>query len=300
MITVHSPAELRAWRAAHPASLGLVPTMGFLHEGHLSLVRRAKAENTLVAASIFANPAQFNNPADLAAYPRDIPRDQALLAGAGCDLVFVPEPAAMYPPGFDTWVIPGAIAAPLEGEHRPGHFRGVATVVLKLFNLFQAERAYFGQKDAQQLAVIRAMVRDLDLPVTVVGCPTLREADGLAMSSRNSRLDARARAAAPVLYRALSAARDAWRLGEADAEALRTLMRTVLAAEPMADVEYVSVAHPDSLRELERVIAGAVLSMAVNIGRVRLIDNLILEAAGGIPLARDIPSTDPEPSGHRA
>lgn len=300
MITVHSPAELRAWRAEHPATLGLVPTMGFLHEGHLSLLRRAKAENALAAASIFANPAQFNNPADLAAYPRDIPRDQALLAGAGCDLIFVPEPADMYPPGFDTWVIPGAIAAPLEGEHRPGHFRGVATVVLKLFNLFQAERAYFGQKDAQQLAVIRAMVRDLDLPVAVVGCPTLREADGLAMSSRNSRLDARERAAAPVLYRALSAARDAWRLGEEDAEALRARMRAVLAAEPLADVEYVSVAHPDSLRELERAIAGAVLSMAVNIGRVRLIDNLVLEAAGGIPPARDIPFIDPEPTGHRA
>ncbi|MBK7782509.1 MAG: pantoate--beta-alanine ligase [Ardenticatenia bacterium] len=293
MNSVQTPAELRAWRAAHPAALGLVPTMGFLHEGHLSLVRRAKAENALVAASIFANPAQFNNPADLAAYPRDIPRDLALLAGAGCDLVFLPEPADMYPPGFDTWVIPGAIAAPLEGEHRPGHFRGVATVVLKLFNLFGAQRAYFGQKDAQQLAVIRSMARDLDLPTAVIGCPTLREADGLAMSSRNSRLSAVERSAAAVLYRALSAARRAWLAGEADAESLRATMRATLDESPLARTEYVSVAHPDSLLELERAMPGAVLSMAVNIGRTRLIDNIVLEAAGVIPSPEGIQSTAP-------
>ncbi len=280
MMLVETVAALRAWRTGLPApgALGLVPTMGFLHEGHLSLVRRAKAECGLAAASIFANPAQFNRPEDLASYPRDLPRDLGLLAEAGCDLVFAPPPAEVYPPGFDTWVLPGAIAAPLEGAHRPGHFRGVATVVLKLFNLFQPGRAYFGQKDTQQLAVIRRLAVDLNLPLEVVGCETVREADGLAMSSRNSRLGQAERAAAPVLYRALTAARDAWRAGESDAETLRRLMRAVLAAEPLARPDYVSVADPLSLAELDRATAGAVLSLAVDIGPARLIDNLILAA----------------------
>lgn len=280
MKLVETVAELRAWRIGLPApgALGLVPTMGFLHEGHLSLVRRAKAENTLAAASIFANPAQFNRPEDLANYPRDIPRDLAMLAGAGCDLVFVPAAAEIYPSGFDTWVQPGAIATPLEGAHRPGHFRGVATVVLKLFNLFQPQTAYFGQKDAQQLAVIRRMTRDLDVPVAIVGCETVREPDGLAMSSRNSRLGPVERAAAPVLHRALTAARDAWRAGETDAETLRRLMRAVLAAEPLARTDYVSVADPLSLAELDRAVVGAILSLAVDVGPARLIDNLILAA----------------------
>lgn len=283
MKLVETVAELRAWRASAAQSLGLVPTMGFLHEGHLSLVRRAKVENTLAAASIFANPAQFNRPEDLATYPRDIPRDLAMLAGAGCDLVFVPQAAEIYPPGFDTWVQPGAIAAPLEGAHRPGHFRGVATVVLKFFNLFQPRTAYFGQKDAQQLAVIRRMTRDLDVPVTIVGCETVREPDGLAMSSRNSRLGPVERAAAPVLHRALKAARDAWRAGESDAEALRRRMRTVLAAEPLARPDYVSVADPLTLAELARAEAGALLSLAVDIGPARLIDNLLLDPADPLP-----------------
>lgn len=288
MKLVETVAELRAWRTglSAPGAPGLVPTMGFLHEGHLSLVRRAKAECGLAAASIFANPAQFNRPEDLASYPRDLPRDLELLAGAGCDLVFAPAPAEVYPPGFDTWVLPGAIAAPLEGAHRPGHFRGVATVVLKLLNLFQPGRAYFGQKDAQQLAVIRRLALDLNLPLEIVGCPTVREADGLAMSSRNSRLGPAERAAAPVLYRALTAARSAWLAGETEAEGLRRTMRAVLAAEPLARPDYVSVADPLNLAELDRATAGAILSLAVDIGPARLIDNLVLDAAPSPPPPR--------------
>lgn len=277
MKVLHARAEIREWRAANPGSLGLVPTMGYLHAGHISLVDRARAENDRVAASIFANPAQFNDPADLEAYPRDIPRDCAMLEAAGCDLVWIPEPDEVYPEGHQTWVEPGEIADPLEGAHRPGHFRGVATIVAKLFGLFQPSRAYFGQKDAQQLAVIRRMVLDLDLPVTVVGCPTLRESDGLAMSSRNARLRPVERQAAAVLYRALSAAGAAWQAGEAEADTLRATMLAVLEAEPLAKTEYVSVADGLSLKELEQAAAGAVLSMAVQIGEARLIDNIVLD-----------------------
>ncbi|MET0553105.1 MAG: pantoate--beta-alanine ligase, partial [Vicinamibacteria bacterium] len=207
-------AGVRAWRSALAGDVGLVPTMGFLHEGHVSLVERARRENAHVAVSLFVNPTQFGPREDLAAYPRDLERDRGLLRAAGCDLLFVPTAAEMYPPGAGTFVDVGAVAEPLEGARRPGHFRGVATVVLKLLNIVQPARAYFGEKDAQQLAVIRAFVRDLDVPVAVVGCPTVREADGLAKSSRNSYLDADDRRAAPVLHRALSAARDAWERGE--------------------------------------------------------------------------------------
>jgi pantoate--beta-alanine ligase len=266
---------VRTWRATRP-DVGFVPTMGFLHEGHIALVRRARDENAHVAASIFVNPSQFGPREDLGAYPRDLPRDLAMLAAAGCDMVFVPEAAEMYPPGFQTWVEVGAVGAPLEGARRPGHFRGVATVVAKLLGIVQPARAYFGQKDAQQLAVIRTMVRDLDLPVAVVGCPTVREADGLALSSRNVYLGPAERAAAPVLYRALGAARDAWRSGERSAERLRQAMRAVLDAEPLADTDYVSVADPLTVDELTTVTGGALLSMAVRIGRARLIDNLTL------------------------
>lgn len=282
MKIVETIAEVRAWLAEGQGDLGLVPTMGYLHAGHISLLNRARAENRRVAASIFANPAQFDNPDDLANYPRDIPRDAALLREAGCDLLFLPEPAEIYRPDHQTWVQPGAVAAPLEGEQRPGHFRGVATVVLKLFGIFQPARAYFGQKDAQQLAVIQTMVRDLNVPVAVIGCPTVREPDGLAMSSRNVRLDVEERRAAGVLFRALSAARAAWEGGEDDAELLRSVMRSVLSGEPLARPEYVSLAEPLSMRELERAEAGAVLSMAVHVGRARLIDNLILAPRNGL------------------
>jgi pantoate--beta-alanine ligase len=269
--------SVRDWRLARPGSVGLVPTMGFLHAGHVSLMTRARPENARVAATIFVNPKQFGPREDLAAYPRDLPRDLALLEAAGADAVFVPEAEAMYPAGFDTYVEVGAVAGPLEGARRPGHFRGVATVVAKLLNIVQPTRAYFGQKDVQQLAVIRAMVRDLDMPVEIVACATVREADGLAMSSRNTYLGPAERAAAPVLYRALTTARAAWRGGERDGDALRRLMQDVLAAEPLAEVDYVSVADPRTLAELETVAEGAVLSMAVRIGRARLIDNIALD-----------------------
>jgi pantoate--beta-alanine ligase len=279
-------AEVRTWRAERrcravaPVTVGFVPTMGFLHEGHLSLVRRAGTENDLVVASLFVNPAQFGANEDLAAYPRDLPRDLGLLRQAGCAMAFAPRPHDMYPRGFDSWVEPGAVAARLEGAHRPGHFRGVATVVLKLFGIVEPTRAYFGQKDAQQLAVIRAMARDLNLPVAVIGCPTVREPDGLAMSSRNVYLSPAERRAATVLSRALLAARSAWGAGARDADALRAVMATTLAEEPLARPDYVSVADPDTLVELDTVAGRAVLSLAVRIGRTRLIDNLLLDPHG--------------------
>lgn len=271
--------DLRHACAALAEPMGLVPTMGYLHDGHLSLVRRARTECASVAASIFVNPAQFGPSEDLAAYPRDLARDLALLEEAGVDLVWTPTAEIVYPAGFQTWVTVEEMARPLEGAHRPGHFRGVATVVAKLFNAFQPQRAYFGQKDAQQAAVIRQMARDLDFPVEVVICPTVREQDGLAMSSRNAYLSQEQRAAAPVLFRALSAAAMAWAAGQRDAEDLRQLMAGIIDAEPLARRQYVSVADPVTLQELEGPVADALLSMAVVVGTTRLIDNLILGAA---------------------
>ncbi len=276
MKTVESIAAVREWRRRLGGRVGLVPTMGALHEGHLSLVRRARAECDHVAASLFVNPTQFGPREDLARYPRDLPRDRRLLEGTGCDLLFAPTPAEMYPDGFDTRVEPGAVAAPLEGERRPGHFSGVATVVLKLFHIFEPTRAYFGRMDAQQLAVIRKVVADHDVDVAVVPCDTVREPDGLAMSSRNAYLSPEERAAAPVLHRALLAARKRFEEGERDAETLRETMLEVLAKEPLARTDYVSVADPLTLRELERVATGALASLAVRFGSTRLIDNLSL------------------------
>jgi pantoate--beta-alanine ligase len=269
-------AEVRAWHSAGAGSLGLVPTMGYLHAGHVSLVERARRDNDRVAASLFVNPTQFGPSEDLARYPRDFERDCSLLERAGCDLLFAPEPAEMYPSGFETTVDVGAVAAALEGERRPRHFRGVATVVLKLFGIVRPDRAYFGQKDAQQLAVIRRMVKDFDTPVAVVACPTVRESDGLAMSSRNSYLAPEQRHAAPILFRALSAADEEWRSGERDAGRLRATMRRVLDSEPLVRTDYVSVANPETFRELERVEDRALLSMAVFIGKARLIDNIVV------------------------
>lgn len=256
--------------------LGFVPTMGFLHEGHLSLVRRAREECGAVAASIFVNPTQFGPNEDFSRYPRDMERDLALLRAAGCDLVFTPGVAEMYPPGSLTAVEVTKVTDTLEGAVRPGHFRGVATVVAKLFNIVQPTRAYFGQKDAQQCVVIRRMVRDLDMPLEVVICPTVREADGLAMSSRNVYLQPDERRAATSLSRALNTAAALYRDGEHDAARLRQAMTDVLAAEPLAEIEYVSVADPDALDELDTVTAGALLSLAVRFGRTRLIDNIPL------------------------
>jgi pantoate--beta-alanine ligase len=280
MKIVHTIAEVRAARAGL-ADLGLVPTMGYLHAGHLSLVARAKAENSAVAASIFVNPTQFAANEDLSRYPRDLPRDLGLLEAAGVDLVFVPDAPEMYPPGFDTQILIGGVTEGLEGAVRPGHFAGVATVVAKLFNIVQPTRAYFGQKDAQQSVVIRKLVRDLDLPVEVIVAPTVREADGVALSSRNSYLTTEQRAAAPVIFRALGAAKARFDAGERDAEHLRGAVRRVLAEQPSLTIDYVSVADPMTLRELDVVDAGALVSMAARLGATRLLDNLILGGPDG-------------------
>lgn len=271
-------AEVRAWRAQQ-GSVGFVPTMGFLHQGHLALMHRARSDGDAVIASLFVNPLQFGPDEDFDRYPRALEGDLASLSGAGVHAVFTPSVAELYPPGFDARVEVGAVAAPLEGVVRPGHFTGVATVVLKLFNIVGPNRAYFGQKDAQQCAVIRRMVRDLNVPVDILVSPTVREPDGLAMSSRNSYLDPAARAAAPVLFRALSAAQASFLAGDRKAEALRSRMRAVLAGEPLAQVDYISVADADSLTEIEGAAGeGALASMAVRIGTTRLIDNLLLRS----------------------
>jgi pantoate--beta-alanine ligase len=268
-----TPADLRAALADAPRPVGLVPTMGWLHAGHVSLVERARAESATVVMSIFVNPMQFGEAADFERYPRNEARDLERAEAAGVDLVFAPSVDEVYPPGFDTTVSVGAIAGPLEGAARPGHFDGVATVVAILFALVGAERAYFGLKDYQQVRVIRRMALDLALPTTVVPCATVREPDGLAMSSRNARLTPEGRAAAPVLRRALLAGADAIRAGEADAEVVRAVMGDVLAAEPAAMTDYVSVADADTLAELDAIPGEALLSLAVRIEGVRLIDN---------------------------
>jgi pantoate--beta-alanine ligase len=276
MKILSSLSDLRAVRASLPGSFGLVPTMGALHDGHLSLVRRAKAECAHVGVSIFVNPTQFGPGEDLSKYPRDLDRDLKLLAQLGVDVVWTPAPEVIYPPGFQTWVTVEQVSAPLEGKHRPGHFRGVATVVAKLFNAFTPDKAYFGQKDAQQVVVIKQMVRDLNFPLEIVVCPVVREPDGLAMSSRNVSLNPEERKAATVLYCALSAAKAKYDAGERDAEMLRAAMSSTIAAEPLAREEYVSAADPDTLTELERIDKGVLLSMAVRLGKTRLIDNFLL------------------------
>lgn len=270
-----SIAEFRRWRSGL-GDLGFAPTMGFLHEGHMSLVRAARAENAAVAASLFVNPTQFGPGEDFDRYPRARERDLAMLTAEGCDLVFAPEVAEMYPKGFDAYITIGGVTEGLEGAVRPGHFTGVATVVAKLFNIVQPTRAYFGQKDAQQVAVIRKLVKDLDMPVEIRVVPTVREVDGLAMSSRNAYLSASERADALALWRALSAAKARFDAGERSAEALRDAMAAPVAAIGAA-ADYLSVADPDTLREIETVgDTGALLSLAVRIGATRLIDNLVL------------------------
>lgn len=278
MQTVSTIPELRAARSRLAAPVGLVPTMGYLHEGHLSLVRHAHAECASVVVSIFVNPSQFGPNEDLAAYPRDLPRDLDLLERAGADLVWTPTPEIMYPPGYQTWVTVEELTKPLEGAMRPGHFRGVTTIVAKLFNAIQPDKAYFGQKDAQQARVIQQMVRDLDFPLEIVICPIVREPDGLAMSSRNAYLNPAERQAATVLSRALAAARSAWEAGERDARQLRQVMSDTINAEPLARLQYVSCADPQTLQEVVGTIPGrALLSMAVFVGKTRLIDNSLLE-----------------------
>ena len=280
MIVVTTLAELRQARKQFPGPVGFVPTMGYLHAGHVSLARRAREECASVVASIFVNPTQFGPNEDLARYPRDLPRDLALLAKENVDLVWMPEVEGVYPPGFQTWVTVEEITRPLEGSVRPGHFRGVATVVAKLFNAVQPDKAYFGQKDAQQAAVIRQMARDLDFNLEIVVCPIWREPDGLAMSSRNTYLSPAERQAATVLSRALKTAQTAYAAGELSAEALRQVMTHTIQSEPLARLQYVSCADPDTLQELQGALTGrALLSMAVFIGNTRLIDNLLIGGA---------------------
>ena len=276
MRTVTSLPDLRSARLSLDGTVGLVPTMGYLHEGHLSLIRKARQECDHVAVSLFVNPTQFGPKEDLAKYPRDLERDSKLIEPY-TDLLWTPTAEIMYPQGYQTWVEVGEMTRPLEGAMRPGHFKGVTTVVAKLFNAVQPHKAYFGQKDAQQAAVIRQMVRDLNFPIEIVVCPIVREPDGLAMSSRNVYLDPEQRKAATVLYRSLSAAKEAYNNGERDADQIRQVMKDVLTSEPLAQVQYVSCADYTTLEELETVSGKSLLSMAVFIGKTRLIDNFVLE-----------------------
>jgi pantoate--beta-alanine ligase len=277
-------SELQALREARnglPGPFGLVPTMGFLHQGHMSLVRAAKERCASIGVSIYVNPTQFGPNEDLQAYPRDLERDLAMLEAEGVDLVWTPTDEELYPPGAQTWVTVEGLTENLEGAQRPGHFRGVTTVVTKLFNAFQPQLAFFGQKDAQQARVIRRMAADLLFPLEIVVCPIVREEDGLALSSRNTYLDETQRAAATALSRSLRKAVAAFEGGERDAEGLRETMLAVLDAEPLAQPQYVSVADPDTLLELQGEVRHALLSMAVFVGGTRLIDNALVGEGEG-------------------
>ncbi|HEY3311455.1 MAG TPA: pantoate--beta-alanine ligase [Anaerolineales bacterium] len=276
MIIVTTLEELFQARRLLDGPVGLVPTMGYLHDGHISLVRQARSECESVITTIFVNPTQFGPNEDLAKYPRDAKRDLKLLEQAQVDIVWKPAVEEMYPAGYQTWVEVENLTKPLEGSMRPGHFRGVTTIVSKLFNATRPDRAYFGQKDAQQAAVIRQMTRDMSYPIEIVICPILREADGLAMSSRNVYLDPQQRRAATVLYRSLTAAKRAYAEGERNAETLRQIVRQMVGAEPLAQLQYVSCADHKTLDELETIHAEALLSMAVYMGKTRLIDNFVL------------------------
>ena len=266
----------RTARASTPGTLGLVPTMGYLHRGHMALVERAVDENDVVAASIFVNPTQFGAGEDFASYPRDLDRDLSMLEAAGVSLVFTPTPEEMYRPGAETNVDPGPIATLHEGASRPGHFVGVATVVAKLFHIVKPDRAYFGQKDAQQLVIIKRMARDLDFDLEVVGVPTVRESDGLAISSRNVYLDPDQRQAATVLWKALDTAQTLFREGTLSCPKIKAEMSRIIGEEPLARLDYATIAHPDTLEDLTTVQDGALALLAVQIGKTRLIDNLPL------------------------
>jgi pantoate--beta-alanine ligase len=259
-------------------SVGFVPTMGALHEGHLSLMRRARAECDFVVVSIFVNPTQFGPGEDFARYPRDLAKDSGLIQKLGVDAIFAPSTEVLYPAGSQTYVEVPEIAARLEGAFRPGHFRGVATVCAKLFQVVQPDRAYFGMKDLQQVRVVQRMVTDLLLPVTVVPCPTVRDVDGLALSSRNGYLGAPERAAATVLSRALRACEAAFAGGELSAHALEQVLAEELGREPLARVDYAVVVDASTLDPVERVCSPAAAVLAVHIGATRLIDNALLEA----------------------
>ena len=277
MEVVKTIADIKRLRIKLSEPVGFVPTMGYLHEGHLSLVRQAGAENQSLVVSIFVNPTQFGPREDFDRYPRDLKRDLALLEKEGVDLVFMPSVDEMYRPQFDSWVEIDKLTQKLEGASRPGHFRGVTTVVAKLFNIVQPTRAYFGQKDAQQAIVIKKMVSDLNMNLEVVTLPTMREPDGLAMSSRNSYLSPDERQAATVLYRSLMLSQNLWSQGEKNAKKLRNKMVKLIGKEPLATIDYISIADPETLDERDEVSPPALVSLAVKIGKTRLIDNVVVE-----------------------
>ena len=281
MEIVETVDAVREFRREMPGPVGLVPTMGSLHRGHMALVKRARRENDSVVATIFVNPIQFQDDGDLSAYPRDLQSDLGKLREAGVDLVFTPPVEEIYPAGFDTRVEVGRLAERLEGKFRPGHFRGVATVVCKLLSIVRPDRAYFGRKDFQQSLVVKRLNKDLNLGAEIVVVPTAREPDGLACSSRNVQLGSDEREVALVLYRSLCLAQKLWGSGTRDAESLRVRLVAVIEAEPLARIDYVSVADPDTLEELELVDSPALVSLAVWISKTRLIDNIVLDALAG-------------------
>jgi pantoate--beta-alanine ligase len=277
MKIVRSIPELKLERRKITGSVGFVPNMGYLHEGHLSLVRRAKAETDCTAVSIFVNPTQFLPHEDFETYPRDEERDLELLKKEEVDLIFIPGVKEMYPDGHCTFIDVECLEKILEGAFRPGHFRGVATVCAKLFNLVEPTKSYFGQKDSQQVLVIKKMVADLDMNLEVIACPTIRDEDGLAMSSRNVYLNPEQRRTARVLSHALFEARELWASGERNANVLRSRMTARTQAVLGAKIEYISVADPETLTELERVNSAALASLAVKFGHIRLIDNVLFD-----------------------
>jgi pantoate--beta-alanine ligase len=272
-----SIAEMKAIRMKIPGSVGFVPTMGYLHDGHLALVKQARAENSVVVVSIFVNPTQFGPTEDFKTYPRDTERDLAMLQKEKTDIIFMPSPEEMYPERFSSWVDVEKVTDRLEGSYRPGHFRGVATVVAKLFNIVEPTRAYFGQKDAQQVLVIKKMVADLNMNLEVIVAPTVRESDGLAMSSRNIYLNPHERQAATVLFKALTLSQNLWKKGERNADTVRQEMTSLISQEPLAKIEYVSIAGAETLEELSKIDRPALALLAVRFGKTRLIDNILLE-----------------------
>ncbi|GAP20036.1 pantoate--beta-alanine ligase [Leptolinea tardivitalis] len=276
MEIVRTLEELHAARKKLEGTVGLVPTMGFLHAGHISLVKKAAETCSHVVVSIFVNPTQFGPTEDFAAYPRDLDKDVALLKEAGVDIVWAPTEDVMYPAGYQTYITVEDVTRVLEGAMRPTHFKGVTTVVAKLFNAVQPDKAFFGQKDAQQVVVLSRMVKDLNYNLEMVVCPIVREQDGLALSSRNTYLDTAQRKAAVVLSRSLRKARAVFASGERSSRVIRAEMDTLFAAEPLVKVQYISIADPDTLQEVEKIDRLALVSMAVYVGKTRLIDNTIL------------------------
>jgi len=276
MIVIETIPDMTYLRSNLKEPVGFVPTMGYLHAGHMSLVRQARAENKTVIVSIYVNPTQFGPKEDLSKYPRDLARDLVMLEKEGTDVVFFPADKEMYPAGYDTWVTVDNLTKPLEGDSRPTHFRGVTTIVAKLFNIVRPTSAYFGQKDAQQALVIKKMAKDLNMNLKVVVCPTIRELDGLAMSSRNVYLNPEHRKAAPVLYKSLLVAKDLFAIGERDSAAILEQMIVTIQKEALAKIDYISIADSETLAELKKIKKSALVSMAVRFGNTRLIDNIIL------------------------